>query len=77
MPKISEKFENNADIFLVLYSFQIQYFTIYMIALANSCQGIMDNMTLIKSQYWRPGGSTKDDTRIATEFDMLSTHYSV
>ena len=55
---------------------KIQYFTIYMIALANSCQGIMDNMSLIKSQYWRPGGSTKDDTKIATEFDALSTHYT-
>ncbi|XP_045583111.1 exocyst complex component 3 isoform X1 [Procambarus clarkii] len=54
---------------------KIQYFTTYIIALANSCQGLVDVMVAIKSQFWKPGGSTQNDAKIATEFDALLTVY--
>ncbi|XP_042232976.1 exocyst complex component 3-like [Homarus americanus] len=35
----------------------------------------MDVMVTIKSQFWKPGGSTQNDAKIATEFDALLTVY--
>lgn len=54
---------------------KIQYFTTYNIALANGCQGLVGVMLDIKSQFWKPGGSTQTDAKIATEFDALLTVY--
>ncbi|XP_064080998.1 exocyst complex component 3-like [Macrobrachium nipponense] len=53
----------------------IQYFTTYIIALANSCQAIVDVVVTVKSQFWKPGGSQQNDGKIATEFDALLTVY--
>lgn len=54
---------------------QIQYFTTYIIALANSCQAIVDVVVTVKTQFWKPGGSQQNDIKIATEFDALLTVY--
>ncbi|CAL4060509.1 unnamed protein product, partial [Meganyctiphanes norvegica] len=54
---------------------QITYFTHYMVALANSCQALMDVMVMVKSQFWRPGGASHTDAKVATEFDALIHTY--
>ncbi|KAK3868957.1 hypothetical protein Pcinc_025706 [Petrolisthes cinctipes] len=54
---------------------QIQYYTTYMIALANSCQALVDVMVGVKTQFWRPGSSAPTDATIAREFDGLLTAY--
>ncbi|KAK8375438.1 hypothetical protein O3P69_008347 [Scylla paramamosain] len=55
---------------------QIQYYTTYIIALANSCQGMVDVLMSIKAQFWRPGTTTNTyDTEIATKFDAVLNVY--
>ncbi|XP_050707871.1 exocyst complex component 3-like [Eriocheir sinensis] len=55
---------------------QIQYYTTYIIALANSCQAMVDVLMSIKTQFWRPGTTTTtNDTMIATKFDAVLTVY--
>lgn len=57
---------------------QIQYYTTYIIALANSCQAMVDVLMNIKAQFWRPGTTTTtNDTKIATKFDAVLTVYQV
>lgn len=63
--------------YLFVVYIQIQYYTTHMIALANSCQALVDVMVGVKTQFWRPGSSTPTDATIAREFDGLLTAYQV
>lgn len=57
---------------------QIQYYTTYIIALANSCQAMVDVLKNIKVQFWKAGTTTTtNDAKIATTFDAVLTVYQV
>ena len=66
------------NLWLLLVTLQIQYYTTYIIALANSCQGMVDVLMSIKAQFWRPGTTTNtNDKEIATKFDAVLNVYQV
>jgi len=56
---------------LTFYS-QIQYFTTYMIALANSCQQLIDITEL-----WKPDPATNYPPSLTTQFNGLVKAYQV